>query len=122
MDNKPEVVSGLNALEVKGLISQSYACISSRFHGAASALNEGIPCLVTSWSHKYEELLKEYNMSDSVLDINNLEECRQKIERFLDKEVNHKVRQSLLEQKGENLSQTKRMWNEIWALRQTNSR
>ncbi len=122
MNNKPEIVSGLNALEVKGLISQSYACISSRFHGAASALNEGIPCLVTSWSHKYEELLKEYNMSNSVLDINNLEECKQKIERLLDKENNHKTRQSLLEQKGKNLSQAKQMWSEIWALQQANSK
>ena len=51
-----EIVTNLNALEIKGLISSSYLCISSRFHGVSSALNSKVPCLATSWSHKYEKI------------------------------------------------------------------
>ena len=40
-----EVVTGLKGLEVKGLISTSYLCISSRFHGVASALNSSAMAL-----------------------------------------------------------------------------
>lgn len=56
LDSKIEIVTGLNALEIKGVISQCYFLISSRYHGIVNALNTGVPCVATSWSHKYKEL------------------------------------------------------------------
>jgi len=62
-----EIVEPQNALAVKALISQGKLIVSSRFHGCVSALSQGIPCIATGWSHKYQELFDEYGCADLLL-------------------------------------------------------
>jgi colanic acid/amylovoran biosynthesis protein len=112
-DNQLTVVNNLNALEIKGVISQSYLVISSRFHGVASALNSGIPCLATSWSHKYAELFKDYNQKDCVLDLNNIDESISKIETFLSEKIHNEISDSLKIAKKSIIEKNKEMWEEV---------
>lgn len=114
LDNRIEVVTGLNALEVKGLIASSYMCITSRFHGVASALNSCVPCLATSWSHKYEELFSDYGMENSVLDLKDLNACLSKVNEYLDIGNNQKIREHLVLQVPRIQNETREMWNLIW--------
>ena len=114
LGNRIEVVTGLKALEVKGLIASSYMCISSRFHGVASALNSCVPCLATSWSHKYEELFSDYGMENSVLDLKDLDACLSKVNEYLDKGNNKKIREHLALQVPRIQNETREMWNLIW--------
>ena len=111
-----EYVSGLNALEVKGLISSAYIVISSRFHGVASALNTCVPCLATSWSHKYKELFNDYDMSDCVLPLDNVELSLEKITDFMVEDNNQNIRNQLNKKVPYIKEQTREMWNIIWSL------
>jgi Uncharacterized conserved protein len=109
-----EVVTGLNALEVKGLISVSYLVISSRFHGVVSSLNSCVPCLATSWSHKYEELYKDYKVQNGVLPINNLNDTISSIDKLLIKEHNDSMRIHLVKQQSLLQQKARDMWVEVW--------
>jgi colanic acid/amylovoran biosynthesis protein len=116
LDCKIEVVTGLNALETKGIISESYLVISSRFHGVASALNTCVPCLATSWNHKYSYLFKDYNLSDCVLSQMSKELSLAKIDEFMDSENNMNIRNQLklINPTIQNLA--KNMWSTVWGL------
>lgn len=120
LSNKIDVISGLNALEIKGIISQCYFTISSRYHGVANALSSGVPCLATSWSHKYEELFKDYNQNDCLLDISNPQQAINKVSLFMDLNKNNEIRNDLnnatLKIKQKNIE----MWDLIWNYVQNN--
>lgn len=110
------MASGLKALEIKGLISQSYCVISSRFHGVASALSSCVPCVATSWSHKYEMLFKDYGMTDCVLDLSNDADIEDKLKKVLDRQSNTNIRQHLKLQYDKNASKANEMWSKVWTI------
>ncbi|WP_057830645.1 polysaccharide pyruvyl transferase family protein [Colwellia sp. TT2012] len=66
--NKVVIKDDLSAVGIKAYIGSVDAVLSSRFHGCVSALTQGIPCLATSWSHKYQMLFQEYGVEQNVLD------------------------------------------------------
>lgn len=111
-----EAVTGLNALEVKGLISTAKIVITSRFHGLASALNSGVPSLATSWSHKYEELFRDYGLEGYVLPLNDIEKAVERVGELLDEKENQRLRNHLAQQIPLIKAQTKEMWECVWAI------
>ena len=111
-----EVVCGLNALEVKGLIASAYIVITSRFHGLASALNSCVPPLSTSWSHKYAELYKDYSLDSLILPLDNAATAAKMLHDALNKDKNQKIRTLLALQKQNIKAQTHDMWQTVWNL------
>lgn len=110
------VVSGLNALEVKGLISASYLCITSRYHGLASALNSCVPSLCTSWSHKYECLYRDYDIPNGVLDTENIDKVGTIINQYLNPQFQYDYKIKL--SKGIDLVKASSldMWMKVWKI------
>ena len=112
--NDIEMVTDLNALEVKGLISSAYLVISSRFHGVASALNSCVPCLATSWSHKYQELFNDYKQQDCILPLDSNIKALAKINLYMQEKKNHNIRKELQERLPHIKKETHEMWDSIW--------
>ena len=114
LNNSIEVVSNVNALEVKGLIASSYLVITSRFHGLASALNSCVPSLATSWSHKYSELFMNYGLNGCIMPLNDNEKAISMVKDLCEKGKNDAVRSHLLEIQKEIQDNTNEMWRYIW--------
>jgi len=109
-----EVVDNLNALEVKGLISTARLVVTSRFHGAASSLNSCVPCLATSWSHKYEELFHDYKQDNCVLNVKNLYETEILVNSYLNSEFYTKKKNELSAIVTKQIEITKQMWRVVF--------
>ena len=116
LSNDVETVTGLNALETKGLIATAYIVISSRFHGVASALNSCIPCLATSWSHKYAYLYKDYELNELLMSIKNIGEDLKILERCLDENVNKSIREHLNKIQPQIVQKVNEMWEDVWKI------
>jgi len=58
----------LNASQIYEVIQCCDLHVTSRFHAMIAALGCGIPVMVIGWSHKYLEVLQEFNQQDMVID------------------------------------------------------
>jgi colanic acid/amylovoran biosynthesis protein len=108
------VLTNLDALEIKSVIRDSNMVITGRYHGLVSSLSQGVPVLATSWSHKYKELLADYNAENQLLDINNKAGLVKKLDENLQLE-NMKDLRNLLEDNSKlQKNKAKEMWHEIF--------
>jgi colanic acid/amylovoran biosynthesis protein len=116
IEEEVQIINPTNPLEVKRIIMGSKLLIVSRFHALVSALSTGVPVLSTSWSHKYQMLLKDYSQEKNLIDVTNFDilEVEKLVTELLkiDKE-NHKVQQSKFIEKEK--SKTKEMWSKVMA-------
>lgn len=112
-DNLLPIVSGLSAKSIKGVIGNSKLVISSRFHGVASALSQSVPCLATSWNHKYEMLFKDFNQEDCILNPSEpLEVNIARVKHMLN--MNSAVVGVLKEEKEKRVVDVENMWLSIF--------
>ncbi|KGM11211.1 polysaccharide pyruvyl transferase family protein [Cellulomonas bogoriensis] len=62
------VVSGLDGLQLKGLLGTARLVVGGRFHALVSSLSQGVPCVVHGWSHKYRWMARDFGVEELCCD------------------------------------------------------
>ena len=57
-----------DAVEARAVIGCSRVFVGCRFHAVVGALSMGVPALALGWSHKYAELLREFDLERFAID------------------------------------------------------
>ena len=112
--NSIPIISGINAIETKGVVASAYLVVSSRYHGVANALSSGVPCLASSWSHKYLKLLEEFGQGDCLIDLKDKGKTFANLDRLLDADNNAKVREKLTVTASQVIDKNREMWQFVW--------
>ena len=77
-----------DARDIKNCIKHSYITVTARFHGLVSALSTGTPAMAVGWSHKYKELLNDFDAGHLVFNDSN-EKFLTHLEALLSSNENH---------------------------------
>jgi polysaccharide pyruvyl transferase WcaK-like protein len=110
-----QIVQIEDPLAVKAFIGKAELAISSRFHGAVNALSQGVPCIATSWSHKYHAMMTDFGMGDYCVAELSEQNLLDALERLLDNKTTlaAEVKQKAAALKQQNAAMWQRLYQAI---------
>lgn len=111
------VLTESDPLKIKGILGASRATIGSRFHGLVSALSQGVPSIATGWSHKYEELFREYSYPEGIVSVDaSEEELYSKIDKIVDEPTCGEISRSLIRESRQLKHLSEEMWSKVYSI------
>lgn len=106
-----EVSVSSSPSESKRLISDSDFIIGSRYHSLIASFLKGIPSVSIGWADKYEELYKNFGVSD--FNVNNTEELFEKVQELMNYEQNEYIRKRIQSKLNEMVERNNIMWDQV---------
>jgi polysaccharide pyruvyl transferase WcaK-like protein len=68
LGSRVTTVRETDPLHLKWMLGTCSFVVSSRYHGLVNSLSQNVPAIATSWSHKYEGLMRDYGMGEFLAD------------------------------------------------------
>ncbi|WP_298524096.1 polysaccharide pyruvyl transferase family protein [uncultured Christiangramia sp.] len=115
INDKIDIIDPKDPIKVKGIIGVSQFVISSRYHGLISALSQGIPCITTTWSHKYKLVAQEYEVEKFLVDdLEDFSAISNSIQELADSSKRQIITERLLDKSQKFKIMTKEMWSKVF--------
>ncbi|MBK1882856.1 polysaccharide pyruvyl transferase family protein [Luteolibacter pohnpeiensis] len=108
-----DVICPEDPVVIKATIGSSLFVVTSRFHGFVSSLSQGVPCVATSWSHKYEMLANEFQIEDAIASISDPSWPAKIADRCADQDYMVEVRAKLKATSQQKKKEVQRMWDKV---------
>lgn len=117
LGKKVKILYDDNPLILRGIIAQCFMVLSSRFHGLISTLSQGVPCLGTKWSHKFERVMEEYGATDYLVSpLDSKESLFEKIKKLDEETTRSQVVNSIKTTVEDHKKRNNKMWEEVEAV------
>ena len=110
--NQPlKIIQESNPLYIKGILGSCFIVIGSRFHSLVSTLSQGVPCLGTGWSHKYQMIFQDYNCPECLVSPVDSEE---KVYQIIDTLIEEPSRSDLIKRINQGSTEQKKLSSAMW--------
>lgn len=98
---------------LKRFLGESHLVVASRFHALVGALSQGVLAIGTSWSHKYEQLFRDYDCPDMLLSVVADESDVRDCVRSTTGARRGNLRKRLDERRARLKEETEKMWDRV---------
>ena len=71
-------------VQLKGVLGTARLVIGSRFHALVGALSQAVPTLACGWSHKYDQLMRQFDCPECLLQVTDGDRLPEKLAALLD--------------------------------------
>ena len=115
-DRKHVVVDEPSPMVTKAVIAAGDLVVSSRFHGLVSALAAGVPALACGWSHKYSELMADYDCPGFSVDLADSSSWNDRLRDLLEAADQPAFRKRIATAAARERTRSEKMWAEVMAL------
>ena len=109
-----DIMKEENPIYLKGIISKCIFVIGSRFHGLVSSFSQGIPCIGTGWSHKYQMLFNDYKCPDLLIDLEQ-NDYFNKFDLLIEKKSRNQFSKIIRAESENQKIKSQQMWSEVYA-------
>ena len=110
------VVDEPSPMVTKAVIAAADLVVSSRFHGLVSALAAGVPALACGWSHKYGELMADYDCPEFSVDLSDKSNWNKRLRDLLEAADQRAFRERIATAAVRERARSNEMWAEVMAL------
>ena len=100
-------------LKIKQIIKQSKFVVSSRYHGLINALYQNVPVIATGWSHKYYQLLSEYDIETHMIKYSEDDNINKLLEDLFDEDYINILKNKMAIENNRREEVLNWMWNKI---------
>lgn len=107
-----DIIEVDDPLQLKSYLAAATLVVGSRFHALVGALSSGTPSVAIGWSHKYDELMKEYGSSEFSVKIGDFET----LEKIVKQCANSKLLATHANVVTQHAKQQKQKSSEMWEM------
>lgn len=113
-----DVLTVTSPVALKGILGTGRLVVGSRFHALVGALSQGVPALALGWSHKYQELLRDFDCPECMFSVDDLADLPTRIAALADGPARADLIQRLQRAADRHRTATQSMWQAVDAVLQ----
>ncbi|HMJ14526.1 MAG TPA: polysaccharide pyruvyl transferase family protein [Polyangiaceae bacterium] len=111
-----ERITLTDPLALKAELASAAIVVGSRFHALVGALSSGTPTIAVGWSHKYEELMRDYGLDNASVRVADFERVAALLDQWADATRRGALRAELQARASQQKALTHAMWRQVDAV------
>ncbi len=114
---QPTIFQHADPRVLKQVLGRASFVIGSRFHALVSSLSGSVPCIAAGWSHKYPELLKQFDCAELHLaELSDEQKLNELLTTLTTAESNQAIRRKIHAAVEKTKTRIQEMWDMVFVV------